>query len=343
VAAAGARWIQEPPAGWEALLRADPGAGPSHRPALARAFAAALPGMEAAWIAVTDGEGLAGGAAVMIERRAGFHWLHAMPFLLGGAPLARAGAHAAVDRAVAEALESRARMLGAVGGEWVLYRPDGPEPDAATVGALSGETRRMESAIVDLEAGIETAWWRVDRDRRQAIARARSAGLTFAESPESVEEAYSLHVAQVRKWAGHRPAPLDLWRRLLAPAGDGPAARLFTVRDGRGMLAAVLALVSPREVLAWRSGMHPHGRAAHAFPLLLWALAEWTAAAGCARLNLGASAGREELRSFKHDLGARAFRYPARWMGAAHAGAAGRALAALQRRVRRGRPRGEPA
>ncbi len=338
-----ARWLESPPRGWDALLAEDPNAAPAHRPELARAFASTLPGMTPAWIAVEEDDTLIGGAPVMVERRGGFHWLHAMPFLLGGAPLARPGAHARVDRAVAATLEACARDLAAVGSQWVLYRPQGPEPAAAALALVSGETRVAESAILDLESGLEAAWGRADRDARHAIGQARRRGLRAAEEPEALEEAYALYAGQARAWRAHRPRPLELWRRLLDADAGEPAARLFTVRDGRGLLAVVLTLIHPREALAWLSGTHPAGRPGHAFPLLLWSVAEWAKDAGCTRLNLGASAGRRDLMSFKDDLGARVHRYPVRWIGAAHAGWLGRRVAALQAWQRRRRRGGDPA
>ena len=94
-----------------------------------------LPGLSVRCLAVAEGGALAGGMPVLVERRAGFHWLHALPFLLPGAPLARAGAHAAVDAAAAAGLRALQRETRAVGGEWALYRPAGPPvaPERARV------------------------------------------------------------------------------------------------------------------------------------------------------------------------------------------------------------------
>src|SRR5207249_347370 len=118
---------------------------------------------------------------------------------------------------------------------------------------------------------------------------------------------------------------------------------LFTVRDDRGLLAAVLALVYAREVLAWWSGTHPEGRHRHAFPLLLWSLAEWCAERGVERLNLGASGGFDSLIAFKRSFGARSLRYPVRWLDACHAGPLGRAVARAQSWWRCDRARGASA
>jgi len=324
------------------LLAADPGATPAHRPALWAALAAVLPGLEVRFLAVAAGGALVGGMPVLLERRAGFHWLHALPFMLPGAPLARPGAHAAVDAAAAVSFRALQRDLGVVGGEWSLYRPGGPLPAADVLEAVAGETRWFEAAAVDLGTGPDAAWSRVDRKTRQDVRRAR-ARLACAEEPGALDEAYALHVAQSRAWRAHRPLPLELSRRLLGDGGDGlgPVARLFTVRQGGALLCATLALDHPREVMPWWSGADPGARRLHAFPLLLWSVVEWAHRAGRARVNLGASAGSGPVASFKDSLGGRPERYPVRWLDASAASAPGRALAALQGRVRAGRPRGE--
>lgn len=329
-----------PPAAWEILRASDPNAGPAHDPALWRALAGTLPGFEGTFVAVEEEGRLIGGAPAILERRAGLHWLHVLPFLLPGAPLAIAGRHADVDRAVAAAFESRARSLGAVGGEWVLYRPRGPEIEPEALARMTGETRVFEAALVDLAAGIEPAWRRVERRTRQEIQAARRR-LTSVEGPEALEAAFALHQAQARRWPAHRPLPIELARRLLA--GEAPAARLFGVRDRQGLLAAALVLISPREAFPWWSGSHPEGRLQHAFPLLLWSVVEWAAARGLDRLNLGGSAGLAPVASFKRALGAAAYRYPVRWLDARHAGRLGRLAARLQSALRRGRPIGERA
>uniref|UniRef100_A0A832I441 GNAT family N-acetyltransferase n=1 Tax=Eiseniibacteriota bacterium TaxID=2212470 RepID=A0A832I441_UNCEI len=340
-------WLDRVPAGWDALLAADPNATAAHRPDLWAALAAAVPGLRPGVIAVERDGALVGGAPLVIERRAGLEWLHAMPWLLPGAPLAAPGRHDEVDAAVAEALATLQRERGVVGGAWVLYRPDGPEAAPPSVARPSGETRRLASALVHLADGPEAAFRRADRKTRQAVARAAAAGLAFAEEPAAVAAAYALHARQARGWRGHRALPLELSRRLLAapapPGLDGPPARLFTVRDARGLLCAALALDHPRDVLVWWSGAHPEARPRGAFAFLLWSIVAWAAARGRARVNLGASAGLDPVAAFKDALGARPHAYAVRWLDARHAGARGRLVGALQARLRRGRARGVPA
>ena len=336
------RVLDGPPAGWSDLLAAAPAATPAHRPALWAALAAVLPGFSLRCLAVDGGGALAGGMPVMVERRAGFHALHALPYLLPGTPLARAGVHAAVDAAVGAGLGSLQRELRATGGEWALYRPGGPPVAQEALDPVTGETRWSEAALVDLADGIEAAWARVDRKPRQEIRQA-GARLVCAQQPDALEEAYALHVAQSRGWRTHRPLPVELSRRLLADAGDGlgPVARLFTARRRGALVCATLVLDHPREAMPWWSGADPEARRLHAFPCLLWSVVEWAHGAGRARVNLGASGNLDSVSAFKDSLGARMERYPVRWLDEASASAPGRALAALQRRVRAGRSRGK--
>jgi hypothetical protein len=342
---AAAVWLDAPPAGWSDLLRTDPNATPAHRPELWQALTNALPGLTARFAAVVTAEGLIGGAPVLIERRGGFRWIQGMPMVLPGAPLARAGRHAEVDHAVGAALAALRLETRALGGAWSLYRPRGPAVAPDALAGLPGETRMLESGVIDLGGGLEVAWRRVDRKTRQEIQHAR-AGLRFDEDAGALEAAYALHAAQSRRWRGHAPLPLELSRRLLAvdPRGSGtPPARLFTARDARGLLSAAFALDHPRETLVWWSGTHTEGRARQAFGFLLWSIAEWAAAAGRERLNLGASPGLDPVAAFKRSLGAAPIAYPVRWLDASGAPLAGRVVAAVQRWRRRGRAVGSPA
>jgi hypothetical protein len=342
---AAAVWLDSPPAGWSDLLRGDANATAAHRPELWHAFTAALPGHAARFAAVLEGGELIGGAPAMIERRGGFHWIQGMPMVLPGAPLARAGRHAEVDRAVGAALAALRREARALGGAWSLYRPRGPAVAPDALAELPGVTRVLESGVIDLERGIEAAWRRVDRKTRQEIQHAR-AGLRFDEDAGALEPAYALHAAQSRRWRGHTPLPLELSRRLLAAtpgSGGAPAARLFTARDARGLLSGTLVLDHPRESLVWWSGTHAEGRAREVFGFLLWSIAEWASSAGRERLNLGASPGLDPVAAFKRSLGATSLAYPVRWLDASGASLAGRAVAAAQHWRRRARALGTPA
>jgi len=337
-----ARCLERPPAGWRELIAADPGATAAHRPALWWALASVQPGTSVRCLTVERDGALCGGMPVLIERRAGCHWLHALPHLLPGTPLAVSGAHAGVDAAVAVRLRALQRELQTVGGEWALYRPVGPAVEAAAVEAPAGETRWMEAAAIELAEGPEAAWARLDRESRRDVRQARER-LIWAEEPEAIEEAYVLHVAQARAWRGHRALPVELSRRLLADGGDGlgPVARLFTVRRNGALVCATLALDHPRETMPWWSGAVAEARRLGAFTLLLWNVVEWAARAGRDRVNLGGSAGAGPVVTFKDSLGARTIRYPVRWLGAPEAGPGGRMMAALQRRLRAGRARVE--
>ena len=338
---AAAVWREAPPAGWNDLLAGDPNATPAHRPELWEALAGILPGHAVRFAALEEGGELVGGAAVLIERRAGLHWIHALPMALPGAPLARPGRHADVDRAVASALEDLRCELRAAGGEWSLYRPRGPAVAAEAYEIVPGDSLQIESAIVELGGGAPgpgagpaaAAWRRVDRKTRQDIQRARERGLEFAEDAAALDPAWALHAAQASRWSAVTPLPLELSRRLI----ELGAARLFTVRDPRGLLSAAFALDHPRETLVWWSGTHPDGRAEHAFALLLWSIVEWAAGAGRERVNLGASPGLDPVAAFKRSLGAAPVAYPVRWIDSGEAPIVGQVVAAAQRWLRRGR------
>jgi hypothetical protein len=335
-----ARWLDVPPPSWEALLEHDLNAGPGHRRALPMALADVIPGCRACFLAVEEEGELLGGLPVVFERRMGLEWLRALPFTLPGAPVARLGSHAAVDRLVAESLAAATLENRVVGGEWVLFRPVGPAVASAAVERVVGETRIATTDVLDLADGAAAAYRRVGRREREAIATTSARGIRCSEDPEALEAVYALYAAQSQHWPGHRPKPLALFRRLLQ--GDTPVGRLFTVQDSRGLLSGTLALVSQHEWMVWWSGSHPDARRRHGFVSLLWSIAESAAREGARRLNLGASAGLDRVASFKHGLGAREMAVPIRWIGADHASAWGRWAAVIQHRLRARRWRGAP-
>jgi len=334
------RWHDQPPRTWEDLLDHDVHASPAQRAGFVLAVAATYPGYTARFVTVERDGVVVGGAPLVIERRAGLQWLHALPWLLPGTPLVRDADYDEVARAVAGAFAE----LPVVGGEWVLHRQRDPERDPAVAARLPGETRRLHTAIVDLAAGADAASRRLDRHARQELALARRRGLVVREDPASLEETYALHGRQARNWGGHRPPPLELLRRLVGgPEEPDPLARLFVATDGAGMLASVLVLVHRHEWFAWWSGTHPDARRHHAFGFLLWEVAMQAAASGADRFNLGSSAGIGGVEGFKRSLGAQLVSTPVRWIAPHRAGVVGRTIAALQSRVRRGRDRGTSA
>jgi CelD/BcsL family acetyltransferase involved in cellulose biosynthesis len=338
------RILDDAPPEWTALVARDPNATATHRRAAWSALALVLPTSRVRFVAIEENGELVGGMPVVIERRAGLDWIHAMPLGLSGAPLARAGAHADVDRVACSTFSRMQRDLAAAGGLWTWYRPCGPEPEPAELERVSGEIRWTDAWNVDLEEGIEAARRRLDSDLRYDLRHAGKRGLICIEEPAALEEAYALHLGQRRQWPGTRAVPLEVSRRMLA-AGDasGPVARLFTARDRRGLVGAILFLDHEREIMAWWSGARPEARAERAIALLYWSVAEWAARAGRARLNLGASVGRPGLQAFKGSLGARRIRVRALWLDARHARWPGRLAASLRGRLARRSEPGEGA
>ncbi len=331
------------PAGWGGLVAADPSASPAHRPALWAALAAAIASFEWRVLVLRDSGALVAGVPVVLERRGPFRWLHALPWLLPAPPLAVAGAHARADGELASAFARLARACRAVGGSWSWYRPEGPEPAAEALERVPGETRRFEAATLPLAGGTGGLRDGMQRRQRQALDQALARRATFAEDPAALDEACALHLAQSAGWPGHRPLPLELSRRLLrAGAGAEPVARLFTLREAGELASAAFALDGPHETFLWWSGTHESARRSGAFVRLVWSVAEWAAARGRRRLDLGASTGLAPVAAFKRSLGAVSVGYPVRWLDASAAGWAGRGLARAQTLVRRGRARGEP-
>ncbi len=339
---AAARILERPPAGWGALLDEDPNATPSHRPELWDAWCAVTPGHRPCFVAVERAGALIGGVPLVVERRLGFSWIHALPLLLSGAPLAAPEARAVTDQAVGAAIARLQSELGVVGGEWALYRADREGAAPAALETVRGETRMLETFVLELGSGPERLERRFAPDVRQALRRGAST-LDFAEEPEAIEAVHALHSVQARAWRAHRPIPIELARRLLGAGGrETPVARLFTAREARRLVAGIYFLDHRRELFAWWSGARPDAVALHAMPFLYARVAQWAEAAGRARLNLGGTGGVAGLGGFKRSLGGRAVSYPVRWLDPAPHATLARAFRELQDRARRGRFRGAP-
>lgn len=334
-----ARWESQATDEWQELIAHDPAATPAHHPALWQAVAAALPALRIQLLTVREDGRLLGGAPCALETRLGLTWIHAMPWGLSAAPLARADRAAEVDERVAESLATLQRERALVGGTWTCYRPAGAEVAALALERLAGETRVLETAVIDLDADTDATRARMDRKTRQDIVRSATRGVRCEVDAGALDQVYALHQRQARGWGRYRTLPLELSRRLLA-AGVG---HLLVAHDRDGVLCGIFALDAPHETLLWWSGSHPSSRASDATPRLMAWAAEWSRARGRRRLNLGASRGLVALESFKRSMGARPVRYPVRWLSAPAAAPLGRLVAAVQKRVRRGRHRGEPA
>jgi hypothetical protein len=98
-----ARWLDRAPAGWADLAAADPMAAPSHRPEVAAAFVAALPGFEQRFAAV-ERDGDRADRAAHAGRAACRNPLAALAADAPERAPSRAGEHAGVDVAVAGAI-----------------------------------------------------------------------------------------------------------------------------------------------------------------------------------------------------------------------------------------------
>ena len=334
-----ARWEDHATDEWQSLIARDPAATPAHQPIVWQALTAARPTFRIRLLAVREDGRLLGGAPCATETRLGLSWIHAMPFGLSGAPLSIAGRATEVDEAVGAAFAALQGARELVGGDWSCYRPEGTAIAAPALERLAGETRFMEAAVIDLDAGENEVRARMDRKTRQDVVRSAARGVRCEEDAGAIERVYALHVRQARGWGRYRAMPLELSRRLLA-AGAG---HLLIAHDREGVLCGIFALDAPHETLLWWSGSHPSARAIDATPRLMAWAAEWARERGRRRLNLGASRGLAALESFKRSMGARPVRYPVRWLAAPKAAPLGRLAAEVQRRVRRGRHRGEPA
>ena len=295
-----------------------PGRDPAHRAEVHEALVAVATSAERRYV-VAERDGVAiGGAPAVIERRAGAHWLHALPHLLPAAPISSPGERA--DRRPPRVRGGSRHFSARPARRWgVVALP----PIGCRLGRRAGVRARRDphgeggAASLRPDEAIES---RLDRDARHSYRRAQASGLAFAEEPEALEEVYALYVAQSRRWRGHRPLALELSRRLIAARGSngsGPVARLFTARDGRRLLVGILVLEHPRGALLVVERLAP-GRARTArVPVADAAASPQTRRAAASRASTSAAAPgfpasrRSGARSARADVS-----YPVCWLDA---------------------------
>jgi CelD/BcsL family acetyltransferase involved in cellulose biosynthesis len=160
--------------------------------------------------------------------------------------------------------------------------------------------------VVDLAAGVDALFQRLDSAVRRGIRKAEGAGLQvgFSGAPEAMEGFYALH-CRTRRRHGLPPQPVrffrNIQRHLLGP-GQGFVA---TARLKEQPVAAGVFFYHDRQAL------YKFGASDYAFQqmrpnnLMMWAAMQHCAGRGCTALHLGrTSLANEGLRRFKLSLGA---------------------------------------
>jgi len=220
----------------------------------------------------------------------------------------------------------------------ILISPDHPAPELAHIGAVA-LVSPASVAEIDLRLPVETRRAALHQKWRNRLTvvdsrlRANALRLTRQNMPIDPNHWLLQAEAQQQRRRGYQSWPASL---TLAYAAENPGqAKLFTVFQGRDPIAAMLFLRHGRGASYHIGHTTARGRAASAHTLLLWHAANWLAAKGHDRLDLGLINTEDSpgLARFKLGAGAHARALGGTWIWWPPLGRALRPLAALDRRL----------
>ncbi|MHB8078237.1 MAG: GNAT family N-acetyltransferase [Candidatus Krumholzibacteriia bacterium] len=297
-----------PPAGWDALLAADPDATFFHTPLWSDALRRHAGGVTPLWFVAREGGRCLGGLSAVTRRRGPLRLLQSHFDGTAGGPLIAPDLPEPARDAVAAALLERwaraARRPDVAAASLILA----PAADARWGGGLArlGWRRRdLPFAAIPLAGGPAAVEYGVlpknrRNERNRALRRGCTAGVTT--DPGVLAEYYPIYLTAARRW-GVAPTPEALLRELLV-RGDGAAFLSWVRRDGR-LVGGHVCFRHGAEVVAWNGATLPEHAEVFPATLLVWTDVVEACRGGAQRLDLGGSGGIAGVARFKELLGAR--------------------------------------
>jgi hypothetical protein len=160
--------------------------------------------------------------------------------------------------------------------------------------------------VIDLAAGADDLFNRLDSAVRRGIRKAEAAGLQvdFSSSPETIQNFYALH-CRTRRRHGLPPQPFRFFENIRCHILDKGQGFVATARLKDQPLAAAVFFCHGRQVLYKFGASDYDFQELRPNNLMMWAAIRHAAAKGHATLHLGrTSLANEGLRRFKLALGA---------------------------------------
>ena len=160
--------------------------------------------------------------------------------------------------------------------------------------------------VIDLAAGADELFKRLDSAVRRGIRKAEASGLQvdFSSSPEAIKTFYMLH-CRTRRRHGLPPQPFRFFQSIQRHILDAGQGFVATARLKDQPLAAAVFFCHGRQALYKFGASDYDFQELRPNNLMMWAAIQHCAAKGCSTLHLGrTSTGNEGLRRFKLALGA---------------------------------------
>ncbi len=258
-----------PPPGWDAFVRAAPGATFCHLSGWGRIMDDAL-GHRSRWL-VAEGEGAWQGVLPLVRVKTQLFgdYLLSMPFLNDGGPLGSDDARALLASHAAE----RARDEGV---DLMELRVREPLPDLET-------SQRKITVILDLPGSAEQAWDDLKSKVRSQVRRPRKEGMVFREGPGELEAFYGVFARNMRD-LGTPVLPRRFFEAIRAELPDEVV--FGTVYKEDEAVAAGCGFTFGDEFeITWASSLREYNREAPNM-LLYWSLIEGCIERGLAAVQL---------------------------------------------------------
>ena len=307
------RTCGEPPAGWDELLGADPGADFFHSPAWSAAACANYPDLEPIWLVAESGGRMVGGLPAVRRTRRSVLPLsvdHLESSLEGtsGGPVVRDDLPLEIQESVFQGLVQNFLDLrkGPLASCSISLNTSHEKRFGHLLPAATGWKRRdVPGAVIDLAGGLEKVeMTRLNGNKRNERNRGLRRGAEVFTTSESkwIDGYYPMYESASRIW-GIAPVPRKFLLDLLEVGPD----RVFfvCVKLEDKVIGGHLCLVSGDRILAWNGVSDPaHARTHFPGTLCFWGDIVEACARGARWLDLGASGGVNSLSGFKKYFGA---------------------------------------
>jgi len=171
----------------------------------------------------------------------------------------------------------------------------------------TGVAREEFCHVVDLGAGFDEYWDRQIRSkRRQLYRKGKRGGVTVREvkTRDEFEAFYSLYLENSKVWGGVHPYPKMLFEELFS-IDSADVLFLGGFVNDRELIGGHMIFFSSTMAQAWQAAMSPRAYDFYLGEILIVEAIKITCERGIRYFNLGTSAGKAGIESFKESMGGR--------------------------------------
>jgi len=264
--------------------------------ALVRAFKNFEPG----WIVFGERDKILGAMPYVRVKKAFLYSNWSMPFGTYGGPVVIQDD--LNEKLVKEFFKLSSSLLCFKAGVFI-FNPSGDYSHYGNTGVAHEEFCH----VVDLGAGFDDYWNRQIRSKRRQLCRkGRRSGVIVREikARDEFEAFYSLYLENSKVWGGVHPYPKRLFEELFWIGSENVLFLGGFVNDGE-MIGGHIIFFSSAMAQAWQAAMSPRAYDFYLSEILIVEAIKVTSERGIRYFNLGTSAGKAGIESFKESMGGR--------------------------------------